>query len=590
MALWTRNLFNHCITRDKERTGLTMKPSTDSEKLPNNTKLDIDADQSDESTTVAPVNDDAEKQPQTDLKPEESHQQEMREIGGWKWAVVVLAIYSSQFLFALDQTIVANVQPAIVGQFKSVERLSWLSVAFLIGAAGTNLVWGKVYSQFNIKWTYITTILLFEVGSAICGAAPNMDSLIVGRAICGISGAGMYVGLMTQLAVTTTIQERPVYIGGAGLVWGIGTVLGPIIGGAFTDSSATWRWSFYINLCVGAVCGPVYLFMLPSKDPRHETSLANRARELDYLGTILLLGAFCSGVMAVSFGGVMYPWNSGKIIGLFCCSGVLFILFGVQQAYAIFTTPARRIFPVEFFKSRTVLILFAMTAAGGTSLFLPIYMTPLYFQFSRGDGALESGVRFLPFIMLMIFATISNGAFLSKVGFYMPWYLAGGILVVIGGALMFTVDTATSISNIYGYTVLIGIGAGLFCQASFSVAQAVVEPKMVAASVGFISTGQITGITLALAIANAVFLNKSEDGIKAILPNTPTTEIQQTITGAGSTLFDNLSAVDRQRVLDVIVSALSTTYALVITAGSLVTVLSLLLKRERLFVPPAAES
>ncbi|OQE36690.1 hypothetical protein PENCOP_c011G03974 [Penicillium coprophilum] len=565
-----------------------MGPATDSEKLSSDPKLDTDSGQSDESPTVAPVIEDAEKQLQADLEPKEPHEQETREIGGWKWVVVVLAIYSSQFLFALDQTIVANVQPAIVEQFHSVDRLSWVSVAFLIGAAGTNLVWGKIFSHFNIKWTYIATILIFEVGSAICGAAPNMNSLIVGRAICGVSGAGMYVGLMTQLAVTTTIQERPMYIGGAGLVWGIGTVLGPIIGGAFTDSSATWRWSFYINLCVGAVCAPVYLFMLPNKDMRRGTSFAERAREIDYLGTILLIGAFFSGVMAVSFGGVMYPWNSGRIIGLFVCSGVLFIMFGVQQAYALFTTPARRILPVEFFKSRTILILFAMTAAGGTSLFLPIYMTPLYFQFSRGDGALQSGVRLLPFIMLMIFATISNGAFLSKVGYYMPWYFVGGILVVIGGALMFTVDTTTSVSNIYGYTVLIGIGAGLFCQASFSVGQAVVKPEMVPASIGFISTGQITGITLALAIANAVFLNKSEDGIKAILPNTPTAEIQQTITGAGSALFENLSADDRQRVLVVIVSAISSTYALVITAGSLVTVLSLLLKRNRLFVTAAA--
>lgn len=565
-----------------------MEPATESEKFPNDPKLDTGSGQSDESTTVAPVIDDTEKQPQADLKPEKSHQLETREIGGWKWVVVVLAIYSSQFLFALDQTIVANVQPAIVEQFNSVDRLSWVSVAFLLGATGTNLIWGKVFSQFNIKWTYIATIFVFEVGSAVCGAAPSMNSLIVGRAICGVSGAGMYVGLMTQLAVTTTIQERPMYVGGAGLVWGIGTVLGPIIGGAFTDSSATWRWSFYINLCVGAICAPVYLFMLPNKDPRRGTSFANRARELDYLGTILLIGAFFSGVMAVSFGGVMYSWNSGKIIGLFCCSGVLFILFGVQQACALFTTPARRILPVEFFKSRTMLILFAMTAAGGTAIFLPIYMTPLYFQFSRGDGALQSGVRLLPFIMLMIFATISNGAFLSKVGYYMPWYLVGGILVVIGGALMFTVDTATSVSNIYGYTVLIGIGAGLFCQASFSVGQAVVKPEMVPASIGFISTGQITGITLALAIANAVFLNKSEDGIKAILPNTPTAKIQQTIIGAGSALFDNMSADDRQRVLVVIVSALSSTYALVITAGSLVVVLSLLLKRNRLFVTTAA--
>ncbi|KAJ5153823.1 Major facilitator superfamily domain general substrate transporter [Penicillium coprophilum] len=565
-----------------------MEPATDFEKLSSDPKLDTDSGQSDESPTGAPIIDDAEKQLQADLEPKESHEQETRETGGWKWVVVVLAIYSSQFLFALDQTIVANVQPAIVEQFHSVDRLSWVSVAFLIGAAGTNLVWGKIFSHFNIKWTYIATILIFEVGSAICGAAPNMNSLIVGRAICGVSGAGMYVGLMTQLAVTTTIQERPMYIGGAGLVWGVGTVLGPIIGGAFTDSSATWRWSFYINLCVGAVCAPVYLFMLPNKDMRRGTNFADRAREIDYLGTILLIGAFFSGVMAVSFGGVMYPWNSGRIIGLFVCSGVLFILFGVQQAYALFTTPAHRILPVEFFQSRTILILFAMTAAGGTSLFLPIYMTPLYFQFSRGDGALQSGVRLLPFIMLMIFATISNGAFLSKVGYYMPWYFVGGILVVIGGALMFTVDTTTSVSNIYGYTVIIGIGAGLFCQASFSVVQAVVQPEMVPASIGFISTGQVTGITLALAIANAVFLNKSEDGIKAILPNTPTAEIQQTITGAGSAIFENMSADDRQRVLAVIVSAISSTYALVTTAGSLVTVLSLLLKRNRLFVTAAA--
>ena len=219
-----------------------------------------------------------------------------------------------------------------------------------------------------------------------------------------------------------------------------------------------------------------------------------------------------------------------------------------------------------------------MTAAGGTSLFLPIYMTPLYFQFTRGDGALESGIRLLPFIMLMIFATISNGAILSKVGFYMPWYLVGGILVVIGGGLMYTVDIATSVSKIYGYTTLIGIGAGLFCQASFSVGQASVKPELISSSIGFISTGQITGITLALAIANAVFLNESENGIKAMFPNTPTEEIQQTITGSGAALFQGLSANDRHRVLVVIVDSLSITDSLVIAAGALVTLLSLLMK------------
>lgn len=229
-----------------------------------------------------------------------------------------------------------------------------------------------------------------------------------------------------------------------------------------------------------------------------------------------------------------------------------------------------------------------MTAAGGTSIFLPVYMTPIYFQFTRGDGALESGVRLLPFIMLMIFAVIANGAFLSKFGYYMPWYLAGGILVVIGGALMLTVDAMTSVSSIYGYTVLIGFGVGLFAQASFSVAQAVVKPKMVPASIGFISTGQIFGITIALAIANAVFLNRSEEGIQALLPNTPSSEIQQTIAGARSELFQSFSPALREQVLGVIVHSSSVTYALVIAAGALVTILSLSLKREKLFVAPTA--
>lgn len=566
-----------------------MDSPTGSEKPVNHHKhlspKDTDAGQNSENETITGLND-QEKRPQPDAS--EPHQKPPRDIAGWKWIVVILAIYSSQFLFALDQTIIANVQPVIVEQFHSVEKLTWLSVAFLIGAAGTNLVWGKIYAQFNVKRTYIVCIFFFEVGSAICGAAPTIDAFIIGRAICGVSGAGMYVGLMTQLAVITTIQERPMYVGGAGLVWGVGTVLGPIIGGAFTDSSATWRWSFYINLCVGAVCAPVYIFMLPNKDPRPGVSLADRAREMDYLGAILMIGASVSGVMAVSFGGVMYPWNSGKIIGLFCCSGVLFILLGVQQVLIFFTTVARRILPVEFFKSHTVLILFAVTAAGGTSIFLPIYMIPIYFQFTRGDGALKSGVRLLPFIMLMIFAVIANGAFLSKFGYYMPWYLAGGILIVIGGALMFTVDALTSVSSIYGYTVLIGFGVGLFSQASFSVAQAVVKPEMIPASIGFISTGQIFGITLALAIANAVFLNRSQEGIQALLPNMPTSEIQQIIAGARSELFQNLSPAVREQVLGVIVNSSSMTYALVIAAGALVTVLSLLLKREKLFVAPAA--
>ncbi|CZT07193.1 related to major facilitator (MFS1) transporter [Rhynchosporium agropyri] len=507
-----------------------------------------------------------------------------RDITGWRWVVVVLAILSSTFLFALDNTIVADIQPVIVKQFDSVSKLSWLSVSFLIGAAATNLLWGKIFGQFEAKWTYILCVFLFELGSAVCGAAPNMNALIIGRAICGVGGSGMYVGVMTLLAATTTIHERPMYVGGTGLTWGVGTVLGPIIGGAFTDSSAGWRWSFYINLVIGALCAPVYLFMLPKYDPRPGVSFLNRAREMDYVGALLTVGAFVSGVMAISFGGLTFEWNSPTIIGLFVCSGVLFILLGFQQVYTIFTSTSRRIFPIQFFKSRTILILFAMTAAGGCAVFIPIYMMPIYFQYTRGDSALDAGVRLLPFIFLMIFAVIGNGVFLSIYGYYMPWYTLGGIFVVIGGALMYTVDTKTATAAVYGYNILMGFGNGLYAQASFSVAQAIVEPELISSAVGFITCAQITGVTIALAIANSIFLNGSQEKISALLPMVPLKEIQAAIAGSGSEFVAKLSPELQKDVLHAIVDSMSKTYILVVTAGAVVIVLSAFMKRERLFM------
>jgi MFS family permease len=139
--------------------------------------------------------------------------------------------------------------------------------------------------------------------------------LIVGRAICGVGGVGLYIGVMTLLSMTTSICERPNYIASTSIVWGLGTVLGPVVGGAFADSTATWRWAFYINLCLGGALAPVYLLLLPSINPRPGMHFFKRLREMDILGGILLIGAFISGIMAISFGGTLYLWKSAQIIG-----------------------------------------------------------------------------------------------------------------------------------------------------------------------------------------------------------------------------------------------------------------------------------
>ncbi|KAJ5201513.1 Major facilitator superfamily domain general substrate transporter [Penicillium cinerascens] len=506
-----------------------------------------------------------------------------RDINGWKWYLTLASILASTFLYALDATVVADLQPVIVRDLGGVTKLSWLSVAFLLSATATNLIWGRVYGHFNTKWFYIFHVALFEVGSAICGAAPSINVMILGRAIAGVGGSGLYVGCMTLIAMTTTISERPVYISCTGLSWGLGIVLGPVIGGAFSESSVGWRWAFYINLFIGAVCAPFYLFLIPNKDPRPGASIKERAVELDYPGIVIQCGALTTLILAINLGGITYPWNSGRIIAMFVVVGVLFIALGFQQVWAIGTSPARRIIPVQFFRSKIVLILFAACASGGACAFIPIYMIPLFFQFTRNDIPLDAGVRLLPFVVFMVVFVFINGNLMARLGYYMPWYLLGGLLVVLGSALMYTVRQDTSPSWVYGSSVPLGVGVGMFLQASFSVTQAVVSPENIAPAVGFMTLAQFVGITIALAIANAVLLNGCLDKIEAILPNVPSAQIQAAILGAQSDLVKDLSPALRTRVLDAIVHAIGDTYILTIAGGALVAVLSLLLPRNKLF-------
>lgn len=291
--------------------------------------------------------------------------------------------------------------------------------------------------------------------------------------------------------------------------------------------------------------------------------------------------------MAINFGGVLYAWSSGRIIGLFVASGVLFILFGLQQSFSIFTTQDHRIFPIEFLKSKTMLILFVCTACASTATFIPIYFIPLLFQFVRNSSALAAGEHLLPYVFMLVLFCIANGAVMSKTGWYSPWYLFGGVFVVIGEALLYTTTSTTSPSSVYGYSVLAGIGAGAFIQASFSVAQATVGEELIPVAIGYITCAQVGGGTIALAIANAVFLNRASNGIAVILPTVPVQEIQAAIAGAGSTFIKSLNADTQAKVLNAIVNAMSRVYILGSTAGALTIILSLFMKREKLFMKAA---
>ncbi|KAF4911203.1 Efflux pump patC [Colletotrichum fructicola] len=548
--------------------------------------------EADNASTKGPVSGD-----NTDTErgaTKETTSEPVRTVTGIRWIIVVFAILSSTFLFALDNTVVADVQPQIVLQFDAITDIAWLAVAFIMAATSTNLLFGQLYSHLKPKWLYIGSVVVFEVGSAVCGAAPTMNALIVGRALCGLGGVGMYLGVMTLIAATTTIQERPAYLASIGLTWGLGTVLGPVVGGAFADSGATWRWAFYINLPIGGLAAPVYLWMLPSPDPQPGASLWQRLREIDWVGAPLMLGAIICFTMGISFGGVMYDWNSGQEIALFVVAGVLFIVFGLQQAYCIGTTKERRLFPVELIVSRkyyrTIILMFCITASGGCAIFVPVYFIPVFFQFTRGDSAIDAAVRLLPFIILAVFVTLLQGGVLSHPsgGLYFPWFTVGGAIVVAASSLMYVVEPSTSTAWVYGASAMLGAGVGTFTQAGFSIAQASVPEEMAAVASSMMALAQTGGINIALAVGNAVFLNRAEKRLTEILPDTvPEEQIQLAIAGVGGDFVQTLPPDMQAEILDAIVEALNLPYILVIVAGAVVLVSSLLCKRERLFMKPA---
>ncbi|PYH94064.1 putative MFS drug efflux transporter [Aspergillus ellipticus CBS 707.79] len=493
-----------------------------------------------------------------------------RSATGAKWFLLLTAVLSSISFFALDNTIVADVQPKIVDSLGEINKLTWISVGFALGAVVVQLFWGKVFTQMDTKRSLLVAVVLFETGSAVCGAAPTMNALIVGRTLCGVGGVGIYVGAINIISFSTTEAERPGCLGFVGLTWGIGTVLGPIISGAFAGSSATWRWRFYISLCVGGAAAPIYLWLIVPHDPRPGVPVKEKLRILDLPGAVLNAGFLVSGIMAISFGGTVYPWYSSKIIGLFVCSGVLFILFALQQVFLII--PETRLFPREFLRSYEQIILFTLIAASVACAFVPVCFIPLYFQFVFGDSAIAAGVHLLPFACIMVFAVISNGILMGVLGYYMPWYLSGRILVVIGSALMHTVQLDTSVSRIYGYSVILALGTGLFSQASFPVSQA-----------------KITGIALSLTISNSVFLNQATAKIARIMPEASLPEIQQAISSAGGPFFSSLSSEQQTAAQKALVSTIGNLYYMLVAAGALTIVLSLFLKREKLFVQKAPE-
>ncbi|KAN0090117.1 MFS general substrate transporter [Hyaloscypha variabilis] len=486
-------------------------------------------------------------------------------------------------LYGLDTTISASVQGPILASLGEIEKLAWVGIGFPMGSVSVILLLGWCYAVFEIKYLMIGSIVIFETGSALCGASPTMNAMIFGRVIAGIGGAGMYLGALTYISVFTPLSTKPIYNALIGLCWGTGCILGPIIGGSFAVSKATWRWAFYINLPLAALLSPVYFFYFPKHNPQPDTSGPTKLARIDWVGAVLNATVFTLFQVVLTFAGSTWKWNAPGPIALWSVFGAALIAYIVQQTFSLFTTPSRQLFPIHFLKSRTQVLLYIGTAASSTGLSIAVYYIPLFFQFTRGDSAIRAAVRLLPLITIVIFCVMLSGGLLPIVGRYSPLYILSGIFILIGASLMHTIKVSTSTSAIYGYEVLMAIGIGLIMQTAYSVSVTKVKPHDIQNAIGFINVGQIGTMAIALSIAASIFQNRGLINLKEALDGYGFSEqeLRGALAGVQSAVLMGGDQVVRAKAVAAIVKTMDSIWIMSIVAGALSLVAGLLMRPEK---------
>ncbi|KAF2493696.1 putative efflux pump antibiotic resistance protein [Lophium mytilinum] len=523
-----------------------------------------------------------------------------RTIHGFQWFLVCTALYALGINYGLDATIAADVQVAVIKTFGNVEQISWLGTGFPLGSVCAILPVASFYAVLDIKALFISSIVLFEVGSALCGASPNMNALIVGRVLTGIGGAGVYIGLLNYITLLTTALERGRYMGGIGFVWGIGAILGPVVGGAFSSSAATWRWGFYINLVLAAICAPVFFLYLPSATLPQDsgTSTLGKLRRMDWVGFLLSTATLVSLTLVITFAGTTWAWSDSRTIATFVVSGFLLILTALQQSYLLFTTAETRMTPgTHVLVNRSLSLTGLETFATAMNIFIPLYYIPLYFQLVHGDTAIKAAVRLLPFVLILVSTNIASGALLHRINYYWAMYLFTGVFMTVGGALMTTVTISSPASALYGYSVIVALGTGLTFNIGYSVvgikaAKKGWSGKNVQDAVSLQNIAQTGGTLFCLLALGQVFQSLAYENLKSVLSGQgfSDAEIRSVVAGTQSVFFGSLEEGLKEAATKAITEAVRKVYWLSMAAGVLSIVCSLAMKKERLFEAAEVEA